>query len=108
MEFATRTNFFRRHDDSRSQERNIGRRNRTRSRAFNCGITELSITARLHDAIAAWPEGSSYLGFLFARGDTPGKVEQALREAHEKLSFTITSNLPVEHPATRRMTNQGN
>src|SRR6267142_27627 len=72
------------------------------------GITALSITARLHDAIAAWPEGSSYLGFLFARGDTPGKVEQALREAHEKLSFTITSNLPVEHPATRRMTNQGN
>jgi len=72
------------------------------------GITELSITARLRDAIAAWPEGSSYLGFLFARGDTPEKVERALREAHEKLSFTITPNLPVEHPATRRMTNQGN
>ena len=72
------------------------------------GITELSITARLHDAIAAWPEGSSYLGFLFARGSAPEKVEQALREAHEKLSFTITSGLPVEHPATRRMTNQGN
>jgi len=46
------------------------------------GITELSITARLHDAIAAWPEGSSYLGFLFARGSAPVKVEQALREAH--------------------------
>jgi hypothetical protein len=72
------------------------------------GITELSITARLRDAIAAWPEGSTYLGFLFARGDTPEKVERALREAHEKLSFTITPNLPVEHPATRRMTNQGN
>jgi hypothetical protein len=72
------------------------------------GITELSITARLHDAIAAWPEGSSYLGFLFARGSAPEKVEQALREAHEKLSVTITSGLPVEHPATRRMTNQGN
>jgi biotin carboxylase len=70
------------------------------------GITELTITARLHDAIAAWPEGSSYLGFLFARGDTPEKVEQALREAHQKLSFTITPSLPVEHPATRRMTNQ--
>src|SRR5467141_3597029 len=40
------------------------------------GITELAITARLHDAIAAWPEGSSYLGFLFARGSTPEKVEQ--------------------------------
>jgi hypothetical protein len=72
------------------------------------GITDLTITARLHDAIAAWPEGSSYLGFLFARGGTPEKVEQALREAHEKLSFTITPALPVEHPATRRMTGQGN
>ena len=72
------------------------------------GITELSITARLHDAIAAWPEGSSYLGFLFARGNTPEKVEQALRDAHEKLSFTITPSLPIEHPATRQMTNQGN
>jgi hypothetical protein len=72
------------------------------------GVTELSITARLHDAIAAWPEGSSYLGFLFARGSTPEKVEQSLREALEKLSFTITPGLPVEHPATRRMTNQGN
>jgi hypothetical protein len=72
------------------------------------GITELSITARLHDAIAAWPEGSSYLGFLFARGDTPEVVEPALRQAHQKLSFQITPSLPVEHPATHRMTNQGN
>jgi hypothetical protein len=71
------------------------------------GISELAITARLHDAIAAWPEGSSYLGFLFARGSTPEKVEQSLREAHEKLSFAITPGLPVEHPATHRMTNQG-
>src|SRR5713226_8100335 len=72
------------------------------------GITELTITARLHDTIAAWPEGSSYLGFLFARGNEPEKVERALREAHQELSFTITPNLPVEHPATRRMTSQGN
>jgi hypothetical protein len=72
------------------------------------GITGLSITARLHDAIAAWPEGSSYLGFLFARANTPEEVEQALRHAHEKLSFHITASLPVEHPATHRMTNRGN
>jgi len=72
------------------------------------GITELAITARLHDAIAAWPEGASYLGFLFARGNTPKEVEQALREAHQKLSFKITPSLPVEHPAARRITNQGN
>jgi ATP-grasp domain-containing protein/L-aminoacid ligase-like protein len=72
------------------------------------GITELSITARLHDAIAAWPEGSNYLGFLFARGKTSREVENALRQAHQELSFKITPSLPVEHPATRRMSNQGN
>jgi hypothetical protein len=71
-------------------------------------ITELLITARLHDYIAAWPEGSSYLGFLFARGNSPAEVEQAIRRAHEKLVFTITPRLPVEHPATRRMTSEGN
>jgi ATP-grasp domain-containing protein/L-aminoacid ligase-like protein len=67
------------------------------------GITELLITARMHDYIAAWPEGSSYLGFLFARAGTPGKVEHAIRDAHAKLKFSITPRLPVEHPATRRM-----
>jgi hypothetical protein len=66
------------------------------------GISELHITARLHDYIAAWPEGSSYLGFLFARGKTPKDVEQAIRKAHEKLAFTITPRLPVEHPAAQR------
>jgi hypothetical protein len=67
------------------------------------GITDLSITARLHDPIVAWPDGASYLGFLFARGDTPERVEQSLREAHKKLTFTINPRLPVEHPATRYM-----
>jgi biotin carboxylase len=67
------------------------------------GVSDLLITARLHDYIAAWPEGSSYLGFLFARGATPAEVEQAIRTAHEKLAFTITPRLPVEHPAARRM-----
>jgi hypothetical protein len=71
------------------------------------GITELLITARLHDYIAAWPEGSSYLGFLFGRGNDPQEVECAIRAAHQKLVFTITPRLPVAHPATRRMTNQG-
>ena len=67
------------------------------------GVTELIITARLHDYIAAWPEGSSYLGFLFARGSAPEEVELAIRRAHEKLAFTITPRLPVEHPAAGRM-----
>jgi hypothetical protein len=74
------------------------------------GITELHITARLHDYIAAWPEGSSYLGFLFASAaagsadaNASAAVESALREAHKKLKFTLTPRLPVEHPATRQM-----
>ncbi len=67
------------------------------------GITALEITARLHDYIAAWPEGSSYLGFLFARAETPEEVESAIRTAHAKLNFTLTPRLPVEHPATGRL-----
>jgi hypothetical protein len=65
------------------------------------GVEELHITARLHDYIAAWPEGSSYLGFIFARGDSPEFVGDALRSAHAKLRFTLTPRLPVEHPLTR-------
>jgi ATP-grasp domain/L-amino acid ligase C-terminal domain 2/ATP-grasp N-terminal domain len=66
-------------------------------------ITELHVTARLHDFVAAWPEGASYLGFLFARAATPAEVEKALRAAHAKLKFTLAPRLAVEHPATRRM-----
>jgi hypothetical protein len=62
------------------------------------GITELLITARLHDYIAAWPEGSSYLGFLFARAVTPEEVVRALRAAHAELRFTLAPRLPVQHP----------
>jgi len=67
------------------------------------GITELILTARLHDYIAAWPEGSSYLGFLFATGDSAEEVEQAIRAAHKELEFRITPRLPVEHPVTQRL-----
>jgi predicted ATP-grasp superfamily ATP-dependent carboligase len=66
-------------------------------------VVGLEITARLHDYIAAWPEGSSYLGFLFARAETAEEVEAALRAAHGKLRFTIRERLAVEHPAVRRV-----
>jgi biotin carboxylase len=65
-------------------------------------ITALEITARLHDYIAAWPEGSSYLGFLFATGNSAEQVEQAIRKAHANLYFELTPRLPVEHPSTGR------
>ena len=67
------------------------------------GVTQLEVTARWRDYIAAWPEGSSYLGFLFARGETPAEVENALREGHARLSFRLTPRLPVEHPVTGKV-----
>jgi biotin carboxylase len=66
------------------------------------GVTALEITARLHDYIAAWPEGSSYLGFLFATGNSAEEVEEAIRKAHLKLYFDLTPRLPVEYPSTGR------
>jgi biotin carboxylase len=71
------------------------------------GIEDVQITARLHDFIAAWPEGSSYLGFIFARGSSPAEVEAALRLAHSYLKFEIVPRLPVEHPVTRKLPDAG-
>ena len=71
------------------------------------GIESLEITARLHDYVAAWPEGASYLGFIFARDSGPAgpaTVESALRAAHALLRFDLRPRLPVEHPASHRMT----
>ncbi|HXZ11392.1 MAG TPA: ATP-grasp domain-containing protein [Candidatus Sulfotelmatobacter sp.] len=67
------------------------------------GLGEIRITARLHDYIAAWPEGSSYLGFIFAHGNTPEEAENALRQAHAKLEFRFSPRLPVEHPVAGRL-----
>lgn len=53
------------------------------------GIESIEITAKLHNPITPLPEGDSYLGFIFARGDTPAQVETALRQAHSHLHFTI-------------------
>jgi hypothetical protein len=54
------------------------------------GVEEVTITARLHYPLTPLPEGDSYLGFIFARGETPDEVETALRTAHAHLRFTVT------------------
>ena len=59
------------------------------------GIESVEITAKLGERLVPLPEGSSYLGFIFARAETPEAVEQALREAHQKLRFSILGALPV-------------
>jgi len=59
------------------------------------GIEEIIITARPGEKLVPLPEGSSYPGFIFARGPSPEFVEQALRSAHQKLRFALSAALPV-------------
>jgi biotin carboxylase len=59
------------------------------------GIEDVTITAPIESELVPLPEGSSYLGFVFARGGAPGEVEAALREAHRRLELTITPLLAV-------------
>jgi biotin carboxylase len=59
-------------------------------------IEGLEITARLHQQLLPLPEGDSYLGFLFARGERPQDVEAALRAAHARLRFEIVAELALK------------
>jgi biotin carboxylase len=59
------------------------------------GIEDMVMTAKVSQKLVPLPEGSSYLGFIFARGSSPEFVEHALRQAHEKLRFVISTALPV-------------
>jgi biotin carboxylase len=53
------------------------------------GVEEVTITAHRGQELIPLPEGWQYLGFIFARADTPGTVERALREAHGRLHIDI-------------------
>ncbi len=53
------------------------------------GIEEITVTAHIGQELVPLPEGWQYLGFIFARADTPDAVDKALREAHALLSFEI-------------------
>jgi biotin carboxylase len=52
-------------------------------------ITGIEISIRPHTVVTPLPEGSSYLGFIFARAENPAAAEEALRAAHGKLRFDI-------------------
>lgn len=55
------------------------------------GITGLEITVPRGRAVIALPEGDRYLGFLFARADTPEEVEAALRAGYAALDVVLSS-----------------
>jgi biotin carboxylase len=58
-------------------------------------IEDVAITAKQGQKLVPLPEGNSYLGFIFARAETPTAAEDALRTAYEKLRFEIAAALPV-------------
>jgi hypothetical protein len=53
------------------------------------GIAGLEISIGRGRPVRPLPEGDRYLGFLFARSETPGQVELALRAAHARLEIDI-------------------
>lgn len=53
------------------------------------GIEEVRLTIPPGQEVVPLPEGTRYLGFIFARGETPERVEASLREAHRRLTFSI-------------------
>jgi biotin carboxylase len=53
------------------------------------GIAGLEISIGRDRPVRPLPEGDRYLGFLFARGETPAEVEHALRAAHDRLEIDI-------------------
>ena len=53
------------------------------------GVTGLEISIALGKTVRTLPEADRYLGFLFARGETPEHVEHALRAAHQRLEVVI-------------------
>ena len=59
------------------------------------GVEDVLVTVPEGREVVPLPEGDAYLGFLFARGETPDQVEASLREAHRQLSFDIRAPLPT-------------
>lgn len=61
-------------------------------------IEEVIVTAQPGQELIPLPEGASYLGFIFARGESADRVETALRQAHAKLRFQIATALATFKP----------
>ncbi len=56
------------------------------------GIVEISLTVPVGERVVPLPEGDRYLGFVFARGETPGAVERALRRAFARMEFVVSED----------------
>jgi uncharacterized protein YgbK (DUF1537 family) len=59
------------------------------------GVEDVTITAKLDQLLVPLPEGASYLGFIFAAGETSASVVHSLRDAHARLRFAVEPELRV-------------
>jgi hypothetical protein len=55
------------------------------------GVTGVSISIPFGAPVRPLPEGDRYLGFIFARGETPAGVEASLRRAQSLLDVVVIS-----------------
>jgi biotin carboxylase len=65
------------------------------------GVEDVVITAKEGQEMLPLPEGSAYLGFLFFRAASADRVEEGLREAHQRLDFVLHAVLPVVKPVVK-------
>jgi biotin carboxylase len=58
-------------------------------------VEEVQVDVKPGQHLVPWPEGSSYPGFIFARGPSDFSVTEALRNAHRALRFVLAAQLPL-------------
>jgi hypothetical protein len=58
------------------------------------GITGVVISIPPGHAVRPLPEGDRYLGFVFARGETPADVEHSLRAAEALIDVDVSAPVP--------------
>jgi biotin carboxylase len=66
------------------------------------GIVDMELTIAPGRTLVPLPEGNRYLGFVFARGETPQVVEAALRSALERLRVRVKPERALKSPAAAR------
>jgi hypothetical protein len=71
------------------------------------GIEEVTITTEVGEVLVPLPEGTRYLGFMIARSAAPDEVEAALRQAHERLTFSIDDSNKTQDRATQEQPDHG-
>ena len=59
-------------------------------------VEDVVVTVKPGQRLVPWPEGASYPGFIFARGNSPADVFDAARTAHGLLSFQVAQDIAVE------------